>query len=287
MYKKNLVIGAIVGHTLDQIKPFVNSLRRTAFDGDLVFFVSRLSPDTTDYLKRNGCILLDYPYTATKDKISVHSFRFLLFYNFLDCKKAYYNNVMLTDTRDVLFQRDPFAFDLDDRLCVFFEDPSKTIGTCPFNASWILKKYGRSELSLLYDREISCSGVTIGGISQILSYLSALRPHLLPPVAFIGDDQGGHNYLVHHNLVGPLRVMRNMDGPVLTVGYMSPGRIRWDCDGHIVDKSGRIVNILHQYDRHPDILGKVDQLHPPMDACNYTVSSIPSAALSVGPSVSS
>jgi hypothetical protein len=256
MSKKNLVIGAIVGHTLDQIRPFVMSLQSTTFDGDLVFFVSQLSPETTDFLKRRNCILLDYPFAETNGKISVHSFRFLLFYHFLDCKKALYNYVMLTDTRDVFFQDDPFAFDLDDRLCVFFEDSSKTIGSCPFNANWILKKYGRSELSRLYNCEICCSGVTIGGATQILSYLSALRTHLLPPVAFIGDDQGGHNYLVHHNQIGPLRAMRNMDGPVLTMGYMSPDEICWDRGGHVVDRAGRIINILHQYDRHSHILNR-------------------------------
>jgi hypothetical protein len=251
MSKKNLVLGAVVSHGLNEIRPFVETLRHTEFDGDIVFFVSRLEPAAMDYLRRNHCILIDYPLDETHGKISVHSFRFLLFRQFLECNKDLYRHVMLTDTRDVLFQRNPFDFDIDGRLCVFLEDPSKRIGTCPFNAGWILKKYGRSELSGLYNREISCSGVTIGEISGILRYLAALRDHLLPPVAFIGDDQGGHNYLVHHNLIGPLRIMRNMDGPVLTMGYVPPDHILWDALGYVVDRGGNIINILHQYDRHP------------------------------------
>lgn len=262
MPRKNLVIGAMVAHGLEEIRPFVESLRRTTFDGDIVLFVSRLAPASMEYLRRNGCILIDYPLDETFRKISVHSFRFLLFRQFLASNKDSYRYVMLTDTRDVLFQKDPFDFDIDHRLCVFLEDPSKTIGTCPFNAGWILKKYGRSEVSRLYNCEISCSGVTIGGISQILSYLAALHDHLLPPVAFIGDDQGGHNFLVHHNLLGPIRVMRNMHGPVLTMGYMPFDRIRWDGRGHVVDGNGGVINILHQYDRHPDFYNRAALIQP-------------------------
>jgi hypothetical protein len=277
MAKKNLVIGAIVSHGLNEIRPFVDTLRQSGFDGDIVFFVSQLAPDGIEYLRRNHCLLLDYPFDETHGKISVHSFRFLLFRQFLECNKDFYRYVMLTDTRDVLFQKDPFDFDMDDRLCVFLEDPSKRIGTCPFNAGWIVKKYGQSELSRLYDCEISCSGVTLGGISQVLTYLTALRDHLLPPVAFVGDDQGGHNYLVHHHLVGPLRTMRNMKGPVLTMGYLPFNRILWDTRGLIVDWNGNIINILHQYDRHPDFYQK---------AAYFNCASVPSVALSAGQYVS-
>jgi hypothetical protein len=277
MPTKNLVLGAMVGHDLNATRPFVESLRHTAFDGDIVLFVSHLAPAALDYLRRNHCILIDYPFEETRVKISVHSFRFLLFRQFLACNKDLYRNVMLTDTRDVLFQKDPFDFDIDDRLCVFLEDPSKTIGTCPFNSDWILKKYGRPELSRLYDREISCSGVTMGSSSQILSYLDALRDHLLPPVAFIGDDQGGHNYLIHNDLIGPLRIMRNMNGPVLTMGYMPYDSILFDDRGLVVDGSGGVINILHQYDRHPDFHKRA--------AC-FIRGSIPSAQSSAGPCVS-
>lgn len=277
MPRKNLVIGAMVSHGLNETRPFIESLRLTAFDGDIVLFVSRLAPAAIDYLRRNHCILIDYPLDATRGKISVHSFRFLLFRHFLECNKDVYRYVMLTDTRDVLFQKDPFDFDIDDRLCVFLEDPSKRIGTCPFNSGWILKKYGRSELSRLYNCEISCSGVTMGGISQILSYLDALHGHLLPPVAFIGDDQGGHNYLVHHDSIGPLRTMRNMNGPVLTMGYLPFDRILWDSSGHVIDPDGNVINILHQYDRHPDFYRK---------AAYFIRGSIPSVESSAGPCVS-
>jgi hypothetical protein len=252
MPNKNLVIGAIVSHDLNEIRPFVESLRQSSFEGDIVLFVSRLAPTTIDYLRYNHCILLDYPFDETHKLISVNSYRFILFRRFLERNKKVYKHVMLTDTRDVIFQKDPFDFSIDDRLCVFLEDPSKRIGTCPFNAGWILKKYGRSELSRLYNCEISCSGVTMGGISQILSYLAALHDHLMPPVSFVGDDQGGHNYLVYHDLIGPLRAIRNMQGPVLTMGYLPFGRIRWDSSGRILDDNGDIINILHQYDRHPD-----------------------------------
>ncbi len=32
---------------------------------------------------------------------------------------------------------------------------------------------------------------------------------------------------------------------------MNPEEVRFDADGWVVDNKGRVINTLHQYDRHP------------------------------------
>jgi hypothetical protein len=46
-----LILGYVEYYTADDLRPFVDSLRRTSFDGDVAFFVRGLSDATIDYLE--------------------------------------------------------------------------------------------------------------------------------------------------------------------------------------------------------------------------------------------
>ena len=66
---------------------------------------------------------------------------------------------------------------------------------------------------------------------------------------------------VHERLIAKSRVYENGEGPVVTMGYMQGAGIRSDSQGRIVDKRGRLVNVLHQYDRQPELArGLLDHL---------------------------
>lgn len=79
MSQRDLIIGAAVGYTDEQLKPFVNSLKRTGYDGDLVL------------IRQN-------PY-------AVHPIlsRFDLIPRYID----YQRWVIAIDTSDVVFQSNP------------------------------------------------------------------------------------------------------------------------------------------------------------------------------------
>ena len=51
---------------------------------------------------------------------------------------------MISDTRDVIFQKNPFTNKKFSSLCFFSED--KSIGECTFNSSWIKNLYGKKNL---------------------------------------------------------------------------------------------------------------------------------------------
>jgi hypothetical protein len=78
-----------------------------------------------------------------------------------------FSSVLLTDVRDVVFQGDGFR-SVDRGLFVGMENPNLTIASEIYNRGWIRDAYGDAMLERLGDRQVSCSGVTLGrrGIRQ-------------------------------------------------------------------------------------------------------------------------
>lgn len=237
----NLIMGASTGLSELQLIPFLQSLARTSFNGDVIFFIPESERNLSGSLSKRIQVINFNP----RSDMPIHGQRYLLYKQYLNNNVLKYDNIMLTDVRDVYFQADPFNFDIDG-LCVFFEDV--TIGKCPYNGSWIELKYGLEEKISLYNCRACCSGITIGKKESILHYLDMMEKHLLPPINAIGYDQGIHNYLVHHDLLLDIRRYDNITGPVLTMGYLES--CRKDSQGLYLNKSGVIPNVLHQYDRH-------------------------------------
>lgn len=177
-------------------------------------------------------------------KMPIHALRYFLYEGFL--KKNPLSNaiVMMTDVRDVIFQRDPFDFDYP-HLSLFLEETK--IGECRFNRQWIESRYGLEEAQALANCQVSCSGITIGPIAEILTYLGLMKKNLMPPLPFIGYDQGVHNYLLHHQQLSDALLFSNSKGPVMTMQYQKTWKT---VDGKVAHEDGSIIHVLHQYDRH-------------------------------------
>lgn len=261
--KKNVVIGLTKGYDFEILQPFVGTLRKTGYSGDIVFFYSDTDQATLDKLKKFGVILipfdLKFPYSSILEsnkwqnekrmkELGIYCLRYLLAYQYLKDNSDKYRHVMLSDTRDVIFQKDPFDFQVAD-VNYFLEREGVSIAESPFNAEWIEKGFGAGVLAGLGHNPIICSGVTIGSIQGILSYLEAFLDIIVKkdvPAHMRGMDQGIHNYLIHENIV-PGKLHKNSEGPVLTLGLED--RIVFK-GGYVYNAVGKIPNIVHQYDRH-------------------------------------
>lgn len=177
--------------------------------------------------------------------------RFLTYYSYLKQQNQVYQNILLTDVRDVLFQRDPFDFDINNHLCCFLEDSHQTLGSCPINSAWMTQAFGTQILDKLGHQTISCAGVTIGSYSAVMNYLELMIDYLIPLGLRVKSiDQGIHNYLIYTGLIPDLQLFANQQGPVLTMGYLPDKELQFDQDGWLVNQDGSVVHILHQYDRH-------------------------------------
>ena len=283
--KRCVILGVLRNLEVDGIRPFFESLKATGYDGDVVMFCTKISAQTECYLTEQGVKIVPFAYWAIKNhqpmlliwpfwrwvigllpsfkaKTAVARYvwflfylRFLLYYEFLVANPNY-ERIMITDVRDVWFQRDPFAWmHGEEGLFCFEEILGRTIGNCSSNSELIREAVGPKRASLVSDCQVSCAGVTFGTRDAMLLYLHkfcelAFTAHR--PKTSTGSDQGVHNWIVHRETIPGLRLLNN-EGPVNTMGLYQNEAIRTDGLGHVVNAVGEVQSVLHQYDRFPQI----------------------------------
>ncbi|HSH95528.1 MAG TPA: hypothetical protein VK968_15400, partial [Roseimicrobium sp.] len=178
--------------------------------------------------------------------------------------------VMLTDVRDVLFQKAPFDFDLKDRVLAFNESRAISLDNCRDYRTWIASAYGDSALKEFEGKRISCCGITLGSFEGMSEYLDLMADGMITnstrePYLF-GLDSAVHNHLILRGKIPGLRVMENLEGPVLTMGGMSRNECLLDDAGRLVNRDRSVIPIIHQYDRHPEIAKVIERSLQPAGA---------------------
>jgi hypothetical protein len=285
--KRNLVMGAVRGYNFEQLRPFVVSLKRTTFDGDLVLLWNNLDPETLAALRSNGVKLVHFSYRGSgalnswsrfwpilapvvrlcngsalarkilKSILPLQSARFIAYHDFLAAHPDEYQNVLVTDVRDVLFQADPFS-GFKGGLLVFEEDGNVRLADEKMcNAKWVEKLFGPEALARIGRFPILCSGTVMGDSRAMTRYLMEFETLLCRArnVAIGGSDQGLHNYLCRFIMEPWFQVLRNGEGPILTMVPTLKTGVDFQVSGTglVFDSNGLPVPVLHQYDRHPDL----------------------------------
>lgn len=109
---------------------------------------------------------------------------------------------------------------------------------------------------------IICSGVSVGTIDVVSSYLSRINsilegntimPYITtnkyPTCERNGVDQGIHNVLVYTNQIKNMKIWSQSNSPVLNLQSRSA-----NVQGNIVKNlNNEIAAVVHQYDRYPDL----------------------------------
>jgi hypothetical protein len=186
--------------------------------------------------------------------MNVYCVRFPLYYIHLARNRGKYANVMITDVRDVIFQRDPFDFDLGDEVCCFLEDPRELIKDCEYNTKWLNLGIGRGAVEEVGDNVVSCSGVTLGSYRAMMHYLEVMNEQMMRLKSHPnGMDQGVHNYVLYKRQLKGVRLFPNGLGPVLTMGKTTDLPTKFDAEGRVLNDDGTIPAVLHQYDRHIEL----------------------------------
>jgi hypothetical protein len=184
--------------------------------------------------------------------------RFFLTRSFLTVRANEYSAVLLIDSRDVIFQRNPLE-DFEGGLLAGLENCA--IENQPQNCEWLQKVYGGSPevLNELWPKKVICSGVTLGTTTQVLSYLDLMCAEFmeqLPRLAYIEYlDQAVHNKVLHgrrHNL--DLQLTDNSKGSIVHLATSDLSEFDDDWSNGLRVKDGQVVSIVHQYDRHPELM---------------------------------
>ncbi|MEQ1065881.1 lipooligosaccharide outer core biosynthesis glycosyltransferase GtrOC6 [Acinetobacter sp. XH1741] len=167
------------------------------------------------------------------------------------------SHVLLSDVRDVFFQSNPFK-NLGKGLFVGMENPDFTIGTEQYNRKWILDAYGESFYNIAKDEQVSCSGVTIGDHESIRVYIGKMIEEFCKqPYQKMSEriyDQAMHNkLLINKELAGVTRC-QPFESIIVTLGLYPIDQIAVNDQGFIINHNQEIIPIVHQHDRHPDLL---------------------------------
>lgn len=257
---KNLILTIMHGYDYPFVEPFIKSLRETGNTDELVIFTSEtVSKTTKKSLKKNDASLIDYrsaypfiekystAFTNITPTIAINNYRFVLFLQFILENSRKYKNVMLTDIRDVIFQRNPFDTDPGGYIYFFLEDEGQTFHH-QLNYQWLTEASDAAHADALVDEIVSCAGVTMGSTAAIIDYLKYLCNKLnFRQNAGWGLDQGLHNSYVYIENPVRMRVFGNDEPLVSTLGAYQPYTL--NSAGKVVNSEGKIYAVVHQYDR--------------------------------------
>jgi len=280
----NLVLGIIENVDRKYVEPFINSLRGCGYDDEVVLFAKNVSKDAREFLTRNKVRLLRYrairlprgmwflrrsfiklysklfrgkffPFQETVIKLFWHcqSARYYYFYDFLLKSPVKYKMILLCDVRDTVFQRYPFPGDIGSDICCFEEYFGYRICDRPVNCDW-LRLIGEDIPEKIGDKRVICSGAVLGTHDGILRYIRAMKEHLWKFHWPRGYDQGILNFLVHLNHLTGVKAVPYGEGPVMHIAIAPRDKINTGEGGEVLLNDGSVCPVVHQYDRHPDIM---------------------------------
>jgi hypothetical protein len=166
---------------------FVKAFHQNVPNADLVLVVLPEFDAENGWYERFGVRLHRVPIPET---FSPHQFRLIAFRDYLTVHGNEYEFVLFSDSRDVIFQGNPFDSQytsvkdpgtVDKRFGVVFSlegslyhDKLIRIRDCPYNSNWIKNCFGEDKFFLLQSEPISCSGVTLGDQSSMLDYANTM-----------------------------------------------------------------------------------------------------------------
>jgi hypothetical protein len=247
--KRNLIMGLWTGLPFAGLEPFIASLRRTTFGGDVCLVVAEVDAETISEISAYG-IKVERMDHMSIPPMHYQAARYFAYLQFLARNSDIYANVMITDVHDVVFQSDPFEYSLP--ADVVFAQERCLIGDSATNRNWIADTYGAAVADNLRNCMISCASTTFGTVAGMLRYLAAMTTELATLAGheilrLSGSDQGIHNYLIR---MRPLRFawLDRDDWLVATVHFVPGTAVEATPAGVLID--GRLVPVLHQWDRN-------------------------------------
>jgi hypothetical protein len=264
---RRVVLGAAVGLGVDQVRVFVESLRAVGYTGDVVLLVRWPGIALGRYLDSRRVRSIPILQTRSFSR-SVHARRYAIYASYLQARLHQYDQVLLSDVRDVAFQRHPFEGITSPKCHFFLEGDKQTIGEDPTNTRWVRGCGTPDQVEAVAARRISCSGITIGGTSAVLAYLDRMAnrirdiPFRIYRKIGHGYDQGIHNLLVHLSPDIDGIIVQN-NGHIATMALEPQSLYRLDAAAQIRTAGGHLPAIVHQYDRFAEFRAAIEARYAP------------------------
>ncbi len=224
----NLILSAAIGYQWSDLKIFIKSLRKVS-DNRVILIVAKSIDENTK--KKFNHYNIEYFVNLKKINYGVAQERYEIYQHILKKLKNKPKRILLTDSRDVVFQSNIFSHNFKKPLNFFLEE--EKILNDPRNTRWIKRTVGTKEFEKIKNENISCSGTTLGNYEEIIKYINLMNKTLIlfpykRPLRHIiafkkkdtGYDQGIHNYLIHNNFFKEKKCHENEYSKICTTAYM-------------------------------------------------------------------
>lgn len=295
---KDLIIAAASNYDWTKLQYWVNSIRKSGFEGDVAIVGTNMTKDTIDRLTKEGVILSLYgKQTENGDVVShqngaPHVERFFYLWNFLNSTKEDYRYVITTDSRDVIFQSNPSLW-LENAL-VFHSLVASSEGMRYKNEPWgdknLLETFGPYFHNQLKDTFINNVGVIAGDFEHVkglLLFIFQMSVNRSIPIV----DQAVYNFILNTppffndtffttnddgwavNLGTSIEAVKAGSGDIgarchgnatefakYTMSYEDTQPTLTD-DGVVKTKDGTPSVIVHQWDRIPSLKDKIEKIY--------------------------
>lgn len=295
MKNRDLIIGGAVGYNWDQLKYWVNSIRKTGFSGDVALVGTNMTKETIDKLTSEGVILSLYGKQQENGDViaptnnAPHVERFFYLWNFLNTTADHYRYVITTDTRDVIFQVNPS--DRLEMMLVFHSLVASSEGIMYKDEPWgnqnLLETFG-PYFHEMYRHNLIYNVGTIAGDAHFVKGLLSFIFHLSVnrPIKIV--DQAVYNMIIrNYPFSNDTMFTSNEDGWAIQLGTTREavksgsgdlGKMYKDNlekfdteiyqDHEPVVKDGIVYNqheqpfvIVHQYDRVDELKETIERMY--------------------------
>ncbi len=259
--RRRVIVGAASKYSPEQLRPFVESLRATGYAGDVAIMLNFWNRRLWSYLREQRVTPLPM-WTTRRLHGPAATHRYALYIRFAQRHRARYDQMMVADTRDVVFQRHPFA-DITSPACHYYlEHPTLTIGEEPTNLGWAKLFLPPADAAAIAAHRISCNGIVIGSMAAMHDYLARMAADLAAvPLAL--RRRGGADASLHHRLAflpgGMPGVVMENNVHIATMGLEPGSTYVIGDDGLVRTRDGHVPAILHQYDRVPHVRAAVER----------------------------
>jgi len=243
------------GYPESYYERFIGSLMDTGFSGKVYIITTKNEIHLMEKIKYNNVVHFIDTFELTTH-IYIHRWKSIQFF-LKEIKEMY---ILLTDFRDVLFQRNIENYPLEEDIDLYFFSENKKIqDDISFNTPWI-HTLEKSMNMLFYNTichlPIICCGTTFGKTEAIRYYVNVVIDIITRYNITENIDQAIHNYIVYKifknfkNFASQndvkIKVLSNDDPFVNTLGF---DIAILNAKNQIVNKYYKVSYIVHQYDR--------------------------------------
>jgi len=296
---KDLVIGAASNYDWNHLKYWVNSIKKTGFKGDIVIVATNMSGETLNKLIEQNVKVFAYGKRSedggihkSENNIPPHVERFLFIWDFLRKHKEQesYRYVTVTDTRDVIFQKNPVEYLQNHLVCrstIVASSEGLKYKDEPWGCRNFQETFGPMVFEEYKDELIYNVGVIAGYADDVKDLMIEIFfQSINRPIPIV--DQAVFNFLIKLESHSSINKIGNMGGWAIQLGTSllaiesGAGDIGLVCrndpskleeykrsyqdtqplvEGNLVTNGKVPFHIVHQWDRVPQIKDMVERIY--------------------------